>query len=68
MARTYKALLKGNCIEWSSDAPLELTPERAVAVLITILDEPALTTANLQQGQRMAAVLEQLAHAQAIGQ
>jgi hypothetical protein len=61
MLRTYKAVLKGDRIEWSDDAPTYLAPERAVAVQVTVLDEEPMSTANQSQGQRMAAALEQLA-------
>ncbi len=44
MLRTYKAVLKGNRIEWSDDAPTYLAPERAVAVQVTVLDEGPLST------------------------
>ncbi|MEW6378644.1 MAG: hypothetical protein AB1611_03430 [bacterium] len=62
MPRTYKAILRGNRIEWSDDAPSCLAPEHAVAVQVTVLDEESLPTGSgLNQGQRMAAALEQLA-------
>jgi hypothetical protein len=61
MLNTYKAILKGNRLEWNEDAPDHLAPEDAVAVYVTILDEPVVPAAVTQQGQRMAAALEQLA-------
>lgn len=62
MLNTYKAILKGDRLEWSGEAP-ELIPEdRPVAVHVTILDEEGvLVPERLSQGQRMAAALEQLA-------
>jgi hypothetical protein len=63
MLRTYKATLKGNCLEWSGDAPEHLPPEKEVHVYVTILDE---STAS--QGQRMAAALEQLASIHALAE
>lgn len=60
MLRTYKAILRGNRVEWSTDAPGHLPPEHPIPVHVTLLDEPAVLRANLSQGQRMAAALEQL--------
>jgi hypothetical protein len=61
MLNTYKAILRGNHLEWDGDAPDHLAPEDEVVVYVIILDEPAVTSAVTQQGQRMAAALEQLA-------
>lgn len=61
MASTYKATLKGNCLEWAGDGPERIPPEKPVAVLVTILDEGAAAREGVSQGQRMAAALEQLA-------
>jgi len=67
MTRTYKAVLKGNRIEWSGESPACLTQERAVAVQVTVWEEePPLPEAALNQGQRMAAALEQLASVHAL--
>ena len=67
MLNTYKAILKGDRLEWSGEAP-ELTPEdRPVAVHVTILDEEGvLVPKHLSQGQCMAAALEQLAATHAL--
>jgi hypothetical protein len=61
MLNTYKAILRGNHLEWNEDAPDHLRQEDAVMVYVTILDEPVVPSAVIQQGQRMAAALEQLA-------
>jgi hypothetical protein len=61
MLNTYKAILRGNHLEWNEDAPDHLRQEDAVMVYVTILDEPVVLSAVIQQGQRMAAALEQLA-------
>ena len=61
MLNTYKAVLKGNHLEWNEDAPDHLSPEDAVMVYVTVLDKPVVPSAVSQQGQRMAAALEQLA-------
>jgi hypothetical protein len=64
MLRTYRAILRGDRVEWGDDAPVPMPPERAIPVHITLLEEaggegeladPAV------RGQRMAEVLEQLA-------
>jgi hypothetical protein len=68
MLRTYKAVLKGNRLEWSADAPKHLQSEHAVPVYVTLLDEPLAETANVRQGQRMAAALEQLAGINAVAE
>jgi len=61
MLNTYKAILRGNHLEWTGDAPKHLTQEDAVMVYVTILNEPVVVPAVTQQGQRMAVALEQLA-------
>lgn len=61
MPNTYKAILKGNRLEWTEDAPDYLTAEGEVVVYVTILDEPIISAKIIQQGQKMAAILEQLA-------
>ena len=47
---TYKAILRGNRLEWSDKKPEGLTPERELPVSVTILDEPE----SPGQGSRMA--------------
>jgi hypothetical protein len=61
MHNTYKAILRGNHLEWNEDAPDQIAQEDAVVVYVTILGEPVVPSAVIQQGQRMAAALEQLA-------
>jgi hypothetical protein len=68
MLRTYKAVLKGDRLEWSGDAPKHLPPEHAVGVYVTFLDEPLDQTAKAERGQRMAAALEQLAGMNALAE
>jgi hypothetical protein len=66
MLNTYKAILRGNRLEWNEDAPDHLAPEDAVAVYVTILGEPVVPSVVTEQGQRMAAALEQLAATNAL--
>ncbi|MEW6531043.1 MAG: hypothetical protein AB1473_09420 [Thermodesulfobacteriota bacterium] len=61
MLRTYKAVLKGDRLEWSGEAPEHLRSEHGVAVHVTLLDEPLDKAARGSLGERMAAALEQLA-------
>lgn len=63
MLPTYPAVLRGDRIEWSGDAPGNLVPERAIKVHVTLIDE--LPTGDpAEQGRRMAAALEKLARLQ----
>ena len=61
MLSTYKAILKGNRLAWSDEAPDLDTEEHPVAVHVTLLEETAPLRKPIPQGQRMAAALEQLA-------
>lgn len=64
MLHTFRAILKGNLLEWQEDVNRWLQGDRAIQVLVTLLSEsPTVTTQN--RGQRMASVLEQLAQANA---
>ena len=59
---TYKAILRGDHLEWRGDVRVPVSPNRAVAVYVTVLDEPVTPATNSQdQGQRMSAALAQLA-------
>ena len=67
MLPTYKAIVRGNHIEWCGEISEDIMPNRAVAVYVTILDEPAGTRLE-GQGQRMAAALERLAEIHALAE
>lgn len=56
MLSTYKAILKGDRLEWREEKP-ETLADRELAVIVTILDEPA----SPSRGDRMANALERLA-------
>ena len=56
---TYKAILRGNRLEWRDERPEGLSPERELPVIVTILDEPE----SPGQGSRMAEALRRLADA-----
>ncbi len=55
MPMTYRALLKGNQLEWQDEAPAQ-AQEQVVPVQVTLLERDATV-----QGERMAAALEKLA-------
>lgn len=56
MPETYRAILRGDRLEWTDTGPVDLNPEQPVEVII--LDEPD-QMAN--RGKRMAEALEKLA-------
>jgi hypothetical protein len=57
---TYKAILRGDRLEWSGDAPSDLGADRPVPVHVTVLDEGSVTMIE-GRGRRMALALERLA-------
>jgi hypothetical protein len=56
---TYKAILRGNRLEWSGEKPEGLSAERELPVIVTIMDE----SESPGQGARMAEALRKLADA-----
>ena len=64
MLQTFKAILRGDSLEWAEEVRGNLRGDTPVQVLVTILEEePSLETKG--RGQRMAVALEKLAQAQA---
>ncbi|HKH43827.1 MAG TPA: hypothetical protein VKM72_04100 [Thermoanaerobaculia bacterium] len=64
---TYRAVLKGNRLEWRGEAPPEIDRDRAVPVDVTIVrDERFSSSRAAHAGERMAAALENLAASQAV--
>jgi hypothetical protein len=61
MLSTYKAVLKGDVLEWSDEAPDLAVAEQPVPVHVTILDESLLQSQRTAHGRQMAAALERLA-------
>jgi len=61
--QTYRAILKGNRLEWTEPGPVDLNPEQPVEV--TILEEPHQTE---DRGKRMAEALEKLAASDAFSE
>lgn len=62
MLNTYRAILRGQTIEWLNEKPENLSRNRPVNVHVTILEDNE--TPLPAQGQQMAAILEQLAQIQ----
>jgi hypothetical protein len=61
MPNTYKAVLRGNHLEWLEDPPTSLDSDQPVTIEVSILEEPASLTQRATQGQKMADALEKLA-------
>ncbi|MBR8835499.1 MAG: hypothetical protein DSM106950_16130 [Stigonema ocellatum SAG 48.90 = DSM 106950] len=62
MLHSFRAVLKGNWLEWQEEVNQWLHGNSSVQVLVTILDEEPLAKTQ-GRGQQMAAVLEKLAQA-----
>jgi hypothetical protein len=67
MLATYKAILKGNFLEWREEEPEAIPPDRELTVIVTILDEPTSLGSSLGRGTRMADALERLAKGGGVG-
>jgi hypothetical protein len=48
MLETYKAILRGDKIEWETDAPIILQNEKSVEVFVTILKEDSAVNKELR--------------------
>lgn len=60
MLNTYRAVLRGQVLEWLDDQPNDSPANRSVSVYVTILDE-APSVVKKHEGRRMAAALGKLA-------
>lgn len=65
MLLTYKAVLRGNQLEWRGEQPANLNDEREVEALVTILREDK-TRSNDERGNKMREALEKLAAANSL--
>ena len=65
MLHTFKAVLKGNQLEWADEVPE--TGERPLLVHVTFLEEDT-TIGSDSRGQQMAEVLSQLAAGNALAE
>lgn len=63
---TYKAILRGDRLEWRGDARQHPPVDRPVAVYVTVLDEPMSAVDAAEQGARMAEALARLAEIHAL--
>lgn len=61
MLQAYKAVIRGNQIEWQDETPAALTSNQAVPVIVTFLEEPTPAPQPNDIGAKMAAILEELA-------
>jgi hypothetical protein len=67
---TYKAILRGDRLEWRGSSHQHPPTDRPIAVHVTLLDEPSNETGVHEngQGERMAAALERLAKLRALAE
>lgn len=64
---TYRAVLRGNRLEWQGEPPPGAVGERSIPVDVTLLGERTLNASrDANSGERMAAALENLAAARAV--
>jgi hypothetical protein len=61
--QTYRAILKGNRLEWTDAEPTDLNAEQPVEVTIVNPQDPS---GALARGRRMAQALERLAATNAL--
>ncbi len=67
MLQTYKAILRGNYLEWSGETPGQIESEQPLDVHVTILNEPPVAMLA-SQGRKMAEALERLAAIDALAE
>ena len=58
MLRTYKAILKGNVLEWIDSVP-EYNGDRPLNVSVTILEKET-NSDKIKRGKEMASILKEL--------
>lgn len=61
MFQTYKAVLRGDRLEWRSEVPERLKGEQPVDVHVTILQDADVAADRTTRGAKMAEALEKLA-------
>ena len=66
MIRTYKALLRGNSLEWIGEAP-ERSEDSPMTIEVTVLEESHPAEAR-SRGDEMTAILEKLAKSGAVSE
>ncbi len=65
MQSIYKAILRGDRIEWEDDVPEQVRTQAALTVFVTIPDQPV--EADDKRGLRMAEALERIASNGGVG-
>jgi len=66
MPNAYKAVLRGNHLEWLEDPPTNLNSGRPVIIAVSIVEESASPTQRATGGQEMLDALEKLAASNAL--
>jgi hypothetical protein len=61
MLTTYKAILRGDRLEWSDEVPVSAANDTPITVHVTILDDTNMLAQKRLRGQHMADILAQLA-------
>ena len=61
MTRTYKAILRGDRLEWAGNAPEQSHSEQEVEVYVTILQSTETSARETSDGKAMAEALKRLA-------
>lgn len=61
MFQTYKAVLRGDRLEWRGETPEQVEGEHAVDVHVTILRDADVAADRMTRGAKMAEALEKLA-------
>jgi hypothetical protein len=61
MAQTYKAILRGDRLEWAGEAPEDYNAEQGIEVYVTILHERSVPARTTSDGKAMADTLKRLA-------
>ena len=66
MPRTYKAVLRGNHLEWVNNVP-NYKEDQPINVEVSIVEKNALSE-NDSRGEKMAEILEKLAESKAFSE
>jgi hypothetical protein len=66
MLQTYKAVLRGNWLEWIGAAPEQVKDENEITVEVTILGDAWAESVERERGLKMAEALEALAEVNAL--
>ena len=66
MLQTYRAVLRGNWLEWIGAAPEQVKAENEITVEVTILGDAWAESVERERGLKMAEALEALAEVNAL--